>query len=87
MIRFALALAVLAACDSAGSAGETCSTGSDCSTDLECLDIDAFTTPTMCVQQAKICTLACTTDSDCSKLGDNFKCTGDCSAYKRCTSS
>jgi hypothetical protein len=86
MIRFALAIALLTACDSTGSAGDTCSTGSDCPTDLECLDIGEYTTPTTCVEQAKECTISCTTDSDCSKLG-NFKCFQGCGAFKRCGAS
>ena len=85
MTRYAFLIALLSGCDGSGSAGESCSTGSDCGSDLQCLDTgQVFTNSTTCTDEGKECTISCATDSDCAKLGDNFKCFQACGAYKRC---
>ena len=60
------------------SAGEVCSSNTDCATG-SCLGLAVFPPDGgACTIAGMSCTTTCNDDTDCTKLGPNFKCFNGC---------
>ena len=64
-------------------AGAVCSATADCDQGLMCLDLGQFM-GSQCFSAGRACSITCTDDTACAKLGSDFKCFATCSTDKVC---
>ncbi len=84
VMKLALALLLCACGTSTVPAGATCTTASECDSNLSCLDVAEINGST-CTVLGKACSLDCTSDDNvCASLGSNFMCFEGCNATKFC---
>jgi hypothetical protein len=83
---FAALLVALAACDSGsvpGFAGMACTSSSDCSSGLQCLDYKA-PGEGGCVSYGQTCVQPCQTSADCASAGTGYACVATCGTAAIC---
>jgi hypothetical protein len=83
VVGFLFGVVCVSACSSSHSAGEECSSNSDCSGGLSCVTLGTFS-DAGCSSGPKACSKTCQSLSDCSSLGANYMCFAACDGTSVC---